>query len=158
MLGHGTEGAVYELPRGRVLKVNVTSTGQAITKIARRVKGKRWAAQIHASGRLHPPGRSPRGFWYVSDRLYPVSSEERRILDQLGLALMAHAKKRITDRQLSGVWHRLLPLLHGGLRETLRRARAAGYHDLHGRNVMKTAGGSYKVIDVESLRPLRRAR
>lgn len=174
MLGHGVEGAAYLLEGGtRVLKVNVTARHQDIARVARRVRGKSWAAPIYSSGPLRPParegqgrGRGPRaareagalGFWYVAPRLFAVSARERQVLNALGFALMAHAKGSLPAPALAAKWKQGLALLPAGLQRTLVSARRAGYHDLHGGNVMRTSSGAYKVIDVESLRPLGRTR
>ena len=156
-LGHGVEGVVYDLGGGKVLKVNrKASRSQSVRKIARRVKGRGWAAQIYESGRLKSPEGRDLGFWYVSDRLFPLPGQLQAVLNAMGFAIMAHAKgqmdKAASDRRIA----QAIVLMPGALRATVRRARAAGYHDLHGGNVMVTATGRYKVVDLESLRPLPR--
>ena len=159
MIGKGTEGAVYLLDGGRyVLKVNVDEEHkkQAITKLARRVKGRAWATQIEDCGKLRPPGHAPYGFWYVMELMLPVDAREKRVLDCAGFAIMAAAKGQMAPKLAEAKWRQAVALLPTALQETLRKARAAGYHDLHGGNVMKTSEGAYKVIDVESLRPLKR--
>lgn len=159
MIGRGTEGAAYVLEGGtRVLKVNVTSKGQSIDALARRVKGRAWAVQVFAHGVLHPPGLKPRGLWYVMPKLYPLDAREHRILDCGGFALMAGAKGQMAKAASEAKWRQAVALLPVSLQRTLSKARKAGYHDLHGGNVMRTASGAYKVIDVESLRPLKRVR
>jgi hypothetical protein len=166
MVGHGTEGAAYVLEGGtRVLKVNVTSKGQSIEHLARRVKGRTWAVSVLACGPLIREGQgrgrgggapAARGFWYVMARLYPLYSRERRILDCGGFALVAGAKGQMTKTASEAKWRQAVALLSPALQRTLSKARRAGYHDLHGGNVMKTSSGAYKVIDVESLRPVKR--
>lgn len=149
-IGRGTEGVVYKVSPSRILKVNVKAPRtQSVRALQKRVKGRAWAAKIYECGRLQP-----RGFWYTSDLLYPLSSAEQANLDRLGFAIMAAAKGAVDPRTAERIVARCIAEAMGPLRATIRRARAAGYHDLHGRNIMKTADGKYKVVDVESLRPL----
>lgn len=157
-IGVGTEGAVYDLGNGLILKVNVKSRGQAITKIAARANRYPWTAKTLDAGLLHPKGMSPRGFWYVSEKLYPIDARERRLLNVVGVADWGKAKGVTTPKASNTAVELALKAMPAELRRVVEKAKAAGYHDFHGGNVMRTATGAYRIIDVESFRPVKRVR
>lgn len=158
MLGRGIEGAVYDLGDGKVLKVNVTSRGQAISKIVRRTNRYAWAAKTYESGRLAPVGRPAGGFWYVSEKLYPLDVREKQLLNRVGLAVLASAKGYMSPQKREEGIEQALSRMPPALAKIVAQARRAGYHDLHGGNIMKSERGVYKIIDVESFRPIKRGR
>jgi hypothetical protein len=146
-LGYGTEGAVYELPGGKILKVNVMAERQhSIDKIYRKVHKKSWAAPMGAHGSL-----SGRGFWYVAPRLYPLPSRHIRALDDIGIMYLRHRRGGINKALFETYVEDRLANLPEGLAKVVRAARRAGYRDLHGANIMMTKDGKFKFIDVESI-------
>ena len=149
MLGHGIEGVVYDLGNGRVLKVNVKGDHARLASIKRKIANKRWAAQIYDSGPL-----SPQGFWYVAAKMKPLNDHEYRQVHRIGYALYAKYKGVLTAAQARDVQKDALSKLPPKLASVVSAALSSGYHDMHGGNVMRTYRGAYRVVDVESLRPL----
>jgi hypothetical protein len=147
-LGRGNEGVVFELGDSgtRVLKVNFTAK-QSVRAIARRAKGRAWAARMFESGRM-----KGRGFWYVMERLYAIDSRSVRVLDDISRIRVAKGDGRITKERFDALYREILMSASGPLREVIRKAKRAGYSDLHGGNVMRTKSGTLKVVDLESLR------
>lgn len=150
-LGRGNEGVVYELGAAgmRVLKVNFTAPrSQSVRSLARRTKGRAWAARMYESGRL-----KERGFWYVMERLYPAPSRVVRLLDEVLKLRVARGEGRLTKERFERLYREVLNAMPGELRALVRKAKAAGYSDIHGGNVMQTKTGALKLVDLESLRP-----
>jgi hypothetical protein len=146
-IGYGTEGAVYDLTGGKVLKVNVMAPRRhSVEALYRRLKGRSWAARMGEHGSL-----KGRGFWYVAPKLYPLSRRDAALLDDIGMMYLRHRSGRIQKALYEEYVRDRLEQMPEGLARVVRAARRAGYRDIHGANVMRTRDGKFKVIDVESV-------
>jgi len=152
-IGYGTEGAVYDIGNDKVLKVNVMANTRRhdVNSLYSKIKGKTWAAPMGAHGSLNG-----RGFWYVAPRLYELPRKLRSLLDDIGMMTIRHARGSITKSVFEAYVHDRLESMPPKMAKVVRAARRAGYLDLHGKNVMMTKAGSFKLIDVESIQRGRR--
>ena len=147
-LGYGTEGAVYDIGHEKVLKVNVMANTRrhSVGSLYSKVKGRSWAASMTSHGSL-----TKRGFWYVAPRLYPIPHRLRSLLDDIGMMTIRYARGSISKSVFEAYVYDRIESMPPGLAKVVRAARRAGYLDLHGKNVMQTKAGVFKLIDVESI-------
>jgi hypothetical protein len=146
-LGVGSEGAVYALPKRRVLKVNFTAPSDfPLEEVVDRTKDAPWAAKMLDHGRLET-----KGFWYVAERLKRLPKKFRDALTRIGRLSVEYVRSDITK----AAWLRQEREIFFGLPSELifviNAARLAGYRDIHGENVMVDPLGQFKMIDIESI-------
>lgn len=146
-LGVGSEGAVYALPKARVLKVNLTAPADfPLEEVVERTKDAPWAAVMLEHGRLET-----KGFWYVAERLKRLPKNLRLLLTMMGRLAVEYVNGEITKATWMREERDILVDLPSELVFVINAARLAGYRDIHGENVMTDALGQFKMIDIESI-------